>query len=502
MTTNDHHDHSILLVDDEADIRDVLSISLTDMGLNVTCAENGRQALEAFKKKQYPVILTDIKMPEMDGIQLLKEIKRLSPFTEIIMITGHGDMDLAIESFRNQAVEFITKPVDVHVLKIAIDRAREKIEINKKLFDYTTRLEQLILDKTLQLETAQSVPVPKKGFSALMDHLPLVIFLINPEMKITALNQRFREMFGDHIGKPCYTICKTRKAPCPECPALETFSTQASKQAEVTFKNLKGEDITFLVWSSPIQSADSQVSEVMLLATELSDVVNIRDHLTSLGLMIGSVSHGIKGLLTGLDGGVYVLDSALEKQDQDQAKEGLEMVRQMTGKMKKIILDILFYAKERELKTELIQARQFLKDLIRITRPKADPHGIVLKAEFPAEEIDFFADYGVLHSAFVNVIDNAVDACLADTQKPRHEIGLSFSRNQDSIEFRITDTGIGMDPEEIKKIFTLFHSGKGKQGTGLGLFIAEKSIHQHRGTIKAQSKKGKGSQFIITLPLK
>ncbi|MBW1900701.1 MAG: response regulator, partial [Deltaproteobacteria bacterium] len=88
---------SILLVDDEQDIREVLSISLADLGYKVYDAQNGREAIRIFKEVNPPIVLTDIKMPGIDGIELLQEIKRGNPDTEVIMITGHGDMELAIK---------------------------------------------------------------------------------------------------------------------------------------------------------------------------------------------------------------------------------------------------------------------------------------------------------------------------------------------------------------------------------------------------------------------
>jgi YesN/AraC family two-component response regulator len=99
----------ILLVDDEEGIRKVLGISLSDIGYTVFTAENGKEAFKIFEEVDPSIVLTDIKMPGMDGIELLKKIKDTSPNTEVIMISGHGDMDLAIKSLKYEAVDFVTK---------------------------------------------------------------------------------------------------------------------------------------------------------------------------------------------------------------------------------------------------------------------------------------------------------------------------------------------------------------------------------------------------------
>ena len=112
-------DERILIVDDEEDIRVVLRISLSDLGYEVYTAENGEKALQIIREVNPPIVLTDIRMPVMDGIDLLRRVKHEYPETEVIMITGHGDMDLAIESLKHKATDFITKPIKDEVLEIA-----------------------------------------------------------------------------------------------------------------------------------------------------------------------------------------------------------------------------------------------------------------------------------------------------------------------------------------------------------------------------------------------
>ena len=144
-------DNTILLVDDEEGIRKVLGISLEDSGYSVLKAENGEQALELFQKHRPQIVLTDIKMPGMDGISLLKAIKREDPDTEVIMITGHGDMDLAIQSLKLEATDFVTKPINDDVLEIALKRANDRLDMRRQLSAYTENLEKLVEEKSARL---------------------------------------------------------------------------------------------------------------------------------------------------------------------------------------------------------------------------------------------------------------------------------------------------------------------------------------------------------------
>jgi len=148
-------DNRILLVDDEAGIRKVLGIALADSGYEVSTAENGEAALSLFRELKPPIVLTDIKMPDMDGIELLQHIKAESPDTEVIMFTGHGDMELAIKSLKYDATDFVTKPINDEVLEIALKRARERIVMRRQIREYTQNLERLVDEKARQLIEAE-----------------------------------------------------------------------------------------------------------------------------------------------------------------------------------------------------------------------------------------------------------------------------------------------------------------------------------------------------------
>jgi signal transduction histidine kinase len=157
----------LLLVDDETGILKVLGISLADSGYQVFTAQSGEEALSIFREKHPTIILTDIKMPGMDGIELLQRIKQESPDTEVIMITGHGDMELAILSLKYEASDFITKPINDEALEIAIKRARETISYKHRLREYTVNLERLVEEKTAKLVAAERMAAVGQTVAAL-----------------------------------------------------------------------------------------------------------------------------------------------------------------------------------------------------------------------------------------------------------------------------------------------------------------------------------------------
>jgi len=232
----------------------------------------------------------------------------------------------------------------------------------------------------------------------------------------------------------------------------------------------------------------------------IREKTELQSHLSSLGLMMGSISHGIKGLLTGLDSGMYLLDSGFSKSNQERITEGWEIVKLMVGRIRKMIEDILFYAKERDLNWERVDTLEFAGEVAAVVEPKIKGQGIEFEKNFNVNIGNLKIDAGYVHSALINILENAMDACLKDESKKSHKIGFSVKLQKDYIHFDISDTGIGMDEEVKNKLFTPLFSSKGDKGTGLGLFIAHKIVAQHGGKIDVKSTPGQGSLFSVKIP--
>ncbi|MBF0378284.1 MAG: response regulator [Desulfamplus sp.] len=119
----------ILVIDDEKTTLKMFKLFLDLYGFDIHTAESGEEGLKVFDREKPEIVLTDIKMPGMDGIEVLKEIKRRSPTTEVIVITGHGDMDLAIQALNLDAADFINKPIQRQSLEHGLTRARERLKL-------------------------------------------------------------------------------------------------------------------------------------------------------------------------------------------------------------------------------------------------------------------------------------------------------------------------------------------------------------------------------------
>ena len=115
---------------------------------------------------------------------------------------------------------------------------------------------------------------------------------------------------------------------------------------------------------------------------------------------------------------------------------------------------------------------------------------------------EFEGDQKALRAMLVNLIENALDACRVDKRKADHEVSLAVKSEPAHVVFEVEDNGIGMDQETREKAFSLFFSSKGVEGTGLGLFIANKIAKAHQGAIDIDSQPGRGTRFSIKIPRK
>ncbi len=141
----------ILVIDDDQSTLNMLRLLLKALGYSVLTANNGEKGLESFGRELPSIVLTDVKMPGMDGIDVLKQLKRMDSPVEVIMITGHGDMGMAIRCLQHEASDFINKPVQRDALEIALKRAKDKIAMRRQLQDYTHNLEAKVKEATAEL---------------------------------------------------------------------------------------------------------------------------------------------------------------------------------------------------------------------------------------------------------------------------------------------------------------------------------------------------------------
>ncbi|MBI5115873.1 PAS domain-containing sensor histidine kinase [Candidatus Poribacteria bacterium] len=383
---------------------------------------------------------------------------------------------------------------DVSVIVYTTPIRNEKGEITSVL-EMSTDITEI---KLLQTQLKES----QERYRLIFEKVPCYISIQDQELSIIEANSRFKEDFGDRLGCKCYEVYKHRGEECLPCPVQATFSDGKVHQSEEVVTSKTGEQVNVVVYTTPIREVDGEIKSVMEMSTNITQIRRLQSQLTSLGLLIGSISHGIKGLLNSLDGGIYMVNTGLEKNKQDRVKQGWDMVQRNMSRIRSMVLDILYYAKDREPDWELITAVEAIEEVSGIMEVKAKERGIEFRRDFDRDAGTFEGDKKAIRSLLVNLLENSLDACRVDKKKDSHYITLGLKGNPDHVLFEIEDNGIGMDQETREKAFSLFFSSKGAGGTGLGLFISNKIALAHGGSIQLESEANKGARLTVKLPRK
>ncbi|MBW2431297.1 MAG: PAS domain S-box protein [Deltaproteobacteria bacterium] len=235
---------------------------------------------------------------------------------------------------------------------------------------------------------------------------------------------------------------------------------------------------------------------------DITQLHQMKDNLSTLGLMLGTISHSLRGCLTGLNASLYLIETGFYRNRPAQIEEGLDVTKLMADRIRKLVLDILYYSKDRDLEIEEVEVWRFAKDVALQMERRIKAANIEFISDFPPDSGNFTIDPEIIRTALTNILENAMEACIEDARDIPHWIRFATRADAANVYFEISDNGPGMDKEMASKIFQLFSSSKGKRGTGIGLFVTRKVILKHGGTITVDSSPNQGASFRITLPRK
>jgi signal transduction histidine kinase len=332
--------------------------------------------------------------------------------------------------------------------------------------------------------------------------VPCYISIQDSNLRIVDANRRLREDFGASPGDKCHQVYMHRTEACVPCIVKQTFEDGQVHQAEEVMTSPKGDQVNVLVYTAPVRNAAGQINNVIEISTNITQIRQLQSQLTSLGLVIGSISHGIKGLLTSLDGGVYLVNTGLAKNNRARFEQGWKMVERNIIRIRRMVLDLLYYSKDRVPDFQKTSALAVAEEVCEVIRGKAGEMEIDFTCDLDQNAGEFEVDSKAVRSLLINLVENAMDACRVDTKKTVHQVRIGMKGYPDHLEFDVADNGIGMDQEIRERAFSLFFSSKRGNGTGLGLFISNKIAQAHGGEIKIDSELNVGTRMIVKLPRK
>jgi PAS domain S-box-containing protein len=495
----------ILIIDDEESIVKFLSMSLKADGYDIVTAYNGLQGIEVFKKEQPDIVLTDIKMPEMDGLEVLRQIKMIDSESEVIIITGHGDIDSTIAALQRGASDFINKPVRDEALAVALKRAKAKIYMRRQLNDYTCNLEDKVKEATQEIKRRASfqkllIRSSHDGIAATDSNWRFVI--CNPEAE---------KIFGCKYSDIANKVDIKTLYPSD---IVQTFQKAAKEDSEdnlpwkeTMFLSRNGREIP-VKFSGRILYKNNKMIGSVAFFQDLTDIKKLEkelvqsEKLAAVGQTVSGLAHYIKNILIGLKGGSYVVDVGIAKNKTDKLIAGWSTIKNNIGRVSDLVQDLISFSKEREPEYKTCSLNNIVTEVVDLIKDFAKTKNIKITKKLDPAIKEATMDSQTIHRSLLNLITNAMDACLDDPDTDKTFI-ISIKtylgqNNQFCID--VKDNGSGMTDDTQKKLFTSFFSTKGGRGTGLGLLLTKKLIEEHKGTISAKTKLGKGTTFTIKLP--
>jgi signal transduction histidine kinase len=224
------------------------------------------------------------------------------------------------------------------------------------------------------------------------------------------------------------------------------------------------------------------------------------ERLAAIGQTIAILSHDIKNILQGIEGGSYLIEEGLGSQQWEVIEDGWRIVAKNQEKISHLAMDMLSFSKERKPNLEAADLNQIVADIEEVLQTRAQEAGVRLQVIAEQGIPQLLLDVQAIHRACLNVVGNAIDAC---SEQDGGDV--TVTTEIDTVERQarviVKDNGPGIPEAELQAVFSLFRSAKGSQGTGLGLPVSQKLLREHGGDVLVESELGKGSCFVLQWPL-
>jgi len=336
--------------------------------------------------------------------------------------------------------------------------------------------------------------------------VPISISVIDPAFRIVEANPHFARNYGDWQGRFCYEVYKGLSERCKDCAATKTFADGLIREREEQGAVRNGSPTHYLVHMVPLIGRDGKIPYIIEMSTDITGVKLLEqekleaERLATVGQTVAGLAHGVKNLLMGIDGGMYMLESGIDKGDPDRLVLGWEMLKQDMNRMTSFVREFLEFAKGRTAEVQRVDPNEPAREVFALFRDAARRKGVEIRANFQEDMPPALLDREGIHTCLANLVSNALDACEV-SDKPNRHVVLSTSDRGGRLVYEVADDGVGMDYEIRKKIFSRFFSTKSTgKGTGLGLLTTRKIVHEHGGRVSFDSTEGAGSVFRLEFP--
>ncbi|MDY6880509.1 MAG: response regulator [Desulfatiglans sp.] len=473
----------ILVVDDEKRIRQGCQKTLTLEGFEVALAESGDLAVEQLKNEHFDIILLDLMMPGLSGMDVLAHVKALHPDTVIIVITGYATLEHAIEAMKKGAFDFISKPFSPQDLRNVVAKAIEYIR------------------------TLEDIATEKSRVRVLINHLSGGVMATDAEKKIALANPAFLRMMNyrdEAIGKPVAEVVRDIKLNQMIDQALSMPKNEFTElTAELDFES-KGDEGGTVLGVRCIPFRD-RVGRTLGSITALHDITTQKKIEQLKSDFVSMVAHEIRSPMNSVMAQLKVVLDGLAgevtpKQNEilSRASEKIEILVNLSSELldlSRIESGLITQEKEK------LDISEILSEQVVFYETLAQEKDITLNFSKPDALPTVMGNRYNMEEVFSNLIGNAIKYT-----PPKGRVLISAVIEKNNLCISVGDNGFGIPEDEIDKVFDRFYRVKNDKtrnitGTGLGLSIVKSIVKAHDGMVNVVSEVDHGTTFSIYIPI-
>lgn len=485
----------ILIIDDEQSIRDGSERILSRMGCQVFTASRGEEGLEILDRESVSIVLLDMKMPGMDGMEVLREITKNHSHILVIVITGYATVETAIEAMKKGAYDFIPKPFEPDQLRIVVNRAREKQLLTLDAEKSETARQRTLLD----LDTEKS------RVRTIIESLPNGVLVTNAKGQVVLMNPACRRYLGlppeKETGKPVEEYISDAGL----CRLIIEISEGCHVDYDdiPTYEFATPDEIYLLARARPVLG---EKRECLGTVVNLADVtaMKVLDRLKS--EFVAKVSHELRSPLSTIHEQLALVMNDMVGEMSKNDAHLLSRAKEKTQSLISLIGDLLDLSRIESgsvcHQPRSIQMKELLQGIIDFLGTQAQAKKQRLNLHMKDTNLPpLTSDPLALESIFGNLITNAINY----TQEGG-EINVTADRAGVNLRVTVQDNGFGIEAKHLEKIFERFYRVQDNKtrfitGTGLGLSIVKGLVDSMNGVIEVESEPGKGTTFTVLLPV-
>jgi len=490
---NTSHRLSILVVDDEESIREGSERVLTRMGYQVYKASRGSEGLEILNQHPVAIVLLDLKMPGMDGMEVLGHIQRLNPEIMVIIITGYATLETAIEAMKQGAYDFIPKPFEPDQLRIVINRASERLRL-------TEEAEKLAQERQRNLA---DLGTEKSRIRTIVESLPNGVLVTNVQGQVALINPAFQWLMEIEEEKATGEYIEACIQDKGFCQLVKDISAGKAQSLPATYEFTTIGEKYLMASGRPVLGDEGECLGAVVNLVDIT-AIKVLDRLKS--EFVAKVSHELRSPLSTIHEQLALVLKDMVEKESPRDQYLLSRAKEKTQGLISLIGDLLDLSRIEAgnvcIDCKPVKLDEFLKSIVDFMETRASGKNQRLTLVVPDEPVSLIsADPRALESVFGNLIANAINYT-----PDGGAIEVRISQQSDTIRTDISDNGFGMESKDIANIFKRFYRIKNEKtrfvtGTGLGLPIVKGLLDELGGSIQVKSEPSRGSTFTVYLPL-